>query len=278
MSSQLTQAAKASSTTPATVQSQNTVSKLLERQADQIAAALPRFMDPDHFRRVILTEVRRTPKLMQCDPMTVIASCMLAAQLGLEPGPLGQCYLIPRKNKGRQECQFQWGYKGLLAMAHRSGDISDITVEVVYENDDFSRRLGDDAEIYHKPAEWGTDRGKPIGYYAVLRTKNGGTYRDAMSRQEIEAHARKFSDSYGKSFSPWNDHFDEMAKKTLLKRVLKLAPMSIDFARGIETDGAAPQGITKDMADLQDVDMGIIDVDGETVPDDQGAGAANVQE
>lgn len=230
---------------------------MLDKQAPAIAAALPKFMDPDHFRRVLMTEIRRTPKLMQCHPMTVIGSCMLAAQLGLEPGPLGQCYLIPRNNRktSQMECNFQWGYKGLLAMVHRSGEVADVTVEAVHEHDDFAVRLGDDPSIHHVPAKWGTDRGEAIGYYAVIRTQNGGTYRKTMGREEIEAHAKQFSESYGRgTSSPWSTNFDAMAKKTVLLQVMKLAPMSIDMHRKVETDGATRRSVDPDLVSFGDDD------------------------
>ena len=235
---------------------------LLEAQAPQFALALPKFMDVDHFKRVVMTEVRRTPALLECEPVTVIAACMLAAQLGMEPGPLGQCYLLPRNNHktGQKECNFQLGYKGALALAHRSGEIADITCEAVHEHDDFARELGDNARIHHVPAPWGKDRGEAIGYYAVVRTKNGGTYRAAMSREEVLAHARQFSEAFRKGdpqYGPWHKHFDEMSRKTVLLRALKLAPMAVDIARGLAQDGTTHRDV---IAEMSAADQGADDV------------------
>lgn len=241
------------------------VLRMIENQAPQFALALPKFIDPDHFKRVVLTEVRRTPKLLECDPMTVVASCMLAAQLGMEPGPLGQCYLLPRWNKktGKTECNFQLGYKGALALAHRSGEIADVICEAVHANDEFARELGDTPRIVHNPAPWGEDRGEVIGYYAIVRTQNGGTYRDAKSYDEVQAHAKKYSEAFKKGdpkFGPWAQNFDAMARKTVLLQALKLAPMSVDIAKGIAEDDATTHALLDDLG-------AAVEADAEIVPD-----------
>lgn len=212
---------------------------LVGRMAPEIAKALPRVITPERFTRIALTALSSNPKLASCSQNSFLGALMQAAQLGLEPNtPLGQAYLIPYGN----ECQFQLGYKGILDLVHRSGDISTVAAYTVHENDKFEYSYGLEPVLIHKPAM--QDRGAAIAYYAYYKTRDGGFGFEVMSRDDVEKHAKRFSKAYGSG--PWRDHFDEMAKKTVLKKALKYAPVKTDFARAIETDGA------RVLADLND--------------------------
>ncbi len=179
---------------------------------------------------------------------------MTAAQLGLEPNtPLGQAYLIPYKNKGVLECQFQIGYKGLIDLAYRSGEVEIIQAQVAFENDEFDYELGLDPKLKHKPAK--ENRGKPIYYYAIFKTKSGGYGFEVMSFHDIKLHAKKYSQSYSSEYSPWQKNFDEMAKKTVLKRVLKYAPLKSDFVRAIAVDETVKKEISDDMYTVPAVEL-----------------------
>ena len=171
---------------------------------------------------------------------------MTAAQLGMEPNtPLGQAYLLPYWN-GRNncyECQFQLGYKGLLDLAYRSGDISSIQAQIVYENDDFSYAYGLEPELKHIPAK--ADRGDPTHVYAVFRTKLDGFGYEVASIEDIRTHAQRYSKSFGTG--PWQTNFEEMAKKTVLKRVLKYAPLKSEFVRKLVQDETIKTSIDADM-------------------------------
>lgn len=211
-----------------------------------IAAALPSVMTPERFTRIALSAVSGNPKLAACAPESFLAAMMTAAQLGLEPNtPLGQAYLIPY---GKQ-CQFQLGYKGLIDLAWRSGEVADIQAEVVYQNDLWEYELGLNPKLRHVPAD--SNRGDPVRYYAVIRTKDGGSISAVMSAADVLTHAKKYSKSY--SSGPWQTNFDEMAKKTVLKRALKYAPLKSDFVRGIVQDGAVKDQISDDMATIPNV-------------------------
>jgi recombination protein RecT len=177
--------------------------------------------------------------------MSLAASVMLAAQLGLEPGTFGHCYLIPY---GR-DCQFQIGYRGLLELVRRSGQVVSINCEPVYAKDEFSIVLGLDHTITHRPFLDG-DRGDLKLVYAVAKLKDGGVQTAWMTAAEIQAHRRKFSKNNSKNHpSPWDTDFVEMAKKTVLKRLCKTLPISVDILRPIETDGARPTNIAADMVE-----------------------------
>lgn len=227
-----------------------TMKNYVEKMKGEIEKALPSVMTAERFTRITLSALSANPQLMACTPSSFLGAMMTAAQLGVEPNtPLGQAYLIPYKNKGRDECQFQLGYKGLIDLAYRSGEISTISAHEVCENDTFEYELGLEPKLKHIPAKSG--RGKTTMYYAIFKTKDGGYGFEVMSREDIEAHARKTSQAYGSAYSPWSKWFDEMAKKTVLKKCLKYAPLKSDFMRGLSNDESIKNNISADMGEVQ---------------------------
>lgn len=238
----------------------SSIQDYIEVMSPAIKAALPSVMTPERFSRITLSALSSNPKLKECTPQSFLGAMMTAAQLGLEPNtPLGQAYLIPFKNHGRMECSFQMGYKGLIDLAYRSGEVSIIQAHTVYENDEFTYELGLDPQLKHIPAK--RNRGEPIAFYAMFKTKSGGYGFQVMSLEDVKAHAQKFSKSFGSG--PWQTNFEEMAKKTVLKKVLKYAPLKSDFVRGLAQDGSVKTEIAEDMADIPDVSE-YIEVDPET--------------
>lgn len=215
----------------------------------EIAKALPSVMTPERFTRITLSALSSNPDLQQCTPQSFLGAMMTAAQLGVEPNtPLGQAYLLPYRNKGVMECQFQLGAKGLVDLAYRSGEISVIQAHTVYSNDEFQYEFGLDPKLVHKPAM--KDRGEPVAFYAMFKMKDGGYGFEVMSVEDVRAHAKKYSKSYNSQFSPWATSFEEMGKKTLIKRVLKYAPLKSDFARQLATDETIKTEISPDMLDV----------------------------
>lgn len=216
----------------------------------EIKKALPSVMTPERFSRIVLSALSTTPKLQECTPSSFLGAMMTAAQLGVEPNtPLGQAYLIPRWSgkQQRNECTFQLGYKGLIDLAYRSGEVSTIAAHTVYQNDDFSFELGLEPKLHHVPAL--SDRGEPIAFYALYKTKDGGYGFEVMSVEDVRKHAQKFSEAVKKGFSsPWDTNFEEMAKKTVLKRVLKYAPLKTDFVRGMAYDDT-----TRNVSNAEDI-------------------------
>ena len=240
-----------------------TMQAYIKKMENEIAKALPSVITPERFTRITLSALSANPTLQQCSPQSFLGAMMTAAQLGVEPNtPLGQAYLIPFKNKGRMECQFQLGYKGLIDLAYRSGEISVIQAHTVYENDDFEFELGLDPKLKHVPYK-GVDKGEPIYFYAVFKLKDGGYGFEVMSTEEVRAHAAKYSQSYNSQFSPWKTNFEEMAKKTVLKRALKYAPMKSDFVRQADSDETVKTKISDDMFSVPPVyyDAEAYDVD-----------------
>ncbi len=136
----------------------------------------------------------------------------------------------------------------MIDLAHRSGEFLTIQAYEVYENDEFEYEYGLDPKLYHKPAM--TDRGNVICYYALYKLQNGGNGFEIISKEDVARHAKKYSQSHGSKYSPWTNNFDEMAKKTILKKVLKYAPIRVEFQRGIAEDGTIKTEIDEDMSDI----------------------------
>ena len=227
----------------------HTIKDYINAMSGEIAKALPQVMTPERFTRIALSAVSNTPKLGSCTPQSFLGAMMNAAQLGLEPNtPLGQAYLIPFENrkKGVTECQFQIGYKGLIDLAYRSGEVKMIDAQTVYENDEFEYELGMDPVLKHKPAR--TNRGNPIYFYATFKLTNGGQGFQVMSIEDVQEHAKKYSKTYNNG--PWQTNFEEMAKKTVLKKLLKYAPLKTEFVKQVTSDETIKTSISDNMEDV----------------------------
>lgn len=228
-----------------------TMQAYIKAMEPAIKKALPSVITPERFTRMVLSALSSTPKLAECSPQSFLAAMMTAAQLGVEPNTaLGQAYLLPYRNHGQMECQFQLGYKGLIDLAYRSGEVSVIQAHTVYENDVFECELGMDPKLRHVPAK--ADRGEAVAYYAMFKTKDGGYGFEVMSVDDVQRHAQRYSKSYGSGSSPWRSNFDEMAKKTVLKRALKYAPLKSDFVRGVAQDETIKAELSDEMYAVPD--------------------------
>lgn len=224
--------------------------QMIKVMQPEIEKALPSVITPERFTRMVLTAVSTTPQLANCTQDSFMGAMMSAAQLGLEPNtPLGQAYIIPYRDrsKGVMQAQFQIGYKGLIDLAHRSGEFKSIDARVVYENDTFEYEYGLEPKLIHKPAT--TNRGKAIFYYACYTLVNGGFGFEVMSVEDVKEHRRKYSKA---RTSPWDTNFDEMARKTVLKRVLKYAPIKTEFAKQVNADNTTKTTLSDSMIDEQD--------------------------
>lgn len=229
---------------------QKTMQQYIKSMEGEIKKALPSVITPERFTRMTLSALSVNPKLASCTPKSFLGAMMSAAQLGLEPNtPLGQAYLIPYKNRGVDEVQFQIGYKGLIDLAYRSGEVELVQAHIVYENDTFECEYGLDPKLVHKPAD--KDRGEPIKVYALFKTKSGGYGFEVMSMDDVRNHAEKYSQAYKSGFSPWKTNFEEMAKKTALKRVLKYAPLKSDFVKAVVQDETIKTDLSEDMYEVK---------------------------
>ena len=219
----------------------------------EIKKALPSVITLERFTRIALSALNNTPQLRACTPISFLAALMNAAQLGLEPNtPLGQAYLIPYKNKGTMECQFQIGYKGLIDLAYRNGRMQTIQAQAVYENDYFEYEYGLEPKLVHRPAF--EDRGEIKYFYGIFRTENGGYGFSVMSKADMDLYAKTYSKAFDSGYSPWKTSYEEMAKKTVIKQALKYAPIKTDFQRALSTDETIKQ-LSDDMFSVANEDV-----------------------
>nr|DAT80016.1 MAG TPA: RecT protein [Caudoviricetes sp.] len=231
-----------------------TIFDVIQAGAKQFATALPKHINSDRFVRIAITTIRQNPKLAQCSQESLLGALMVSAQLGLEPGTLGQCYLIPFENKrmGTVECQFQIGYKGLIELLRRSGQLSDIYSYTVYENDDFNIEYGLSRTLTHKPNF--DERGEIKGFYAVAILKDGTKAFEYMTKEEIVKHEEKYRKGSYKN-DVWNKNFEEMAQKTVVKKLLKWLPVSVEFLDMINKDEKSFKTVNEKSTDLKDVEV-----------------------
>ena len=207
-----------------------------------------------------LSALNTTPKLAECSQMSFLGALMNAAQLGLEPNtPLGQAYLIPYKNKGKLECQFQIGYKGLIDLANRNDNFQTVQARCVYENDAFRYEYGFESKSSPHPSE--RKQRKTDFRICYVETVNGGFGFEVMSKEDIDNHARQFSQSFGSSYSPWKTNYEAMAMKTVIKKCLKYAPLKTDFVMQMSNDESIKSEINVDMSEVvnEQEDPNIID-------------------
>jgi recombination protein RecT len=215
---------------------------------EQIQSALPRQLTAERFTRVALTSLRKTPALLDCAPASVVGSIIQAAQLGLEPdGVLGQAYLIPYKG----ECQLQVGYRGFINLSRRSGEIKSFSPQIVREGDAFRYEYGTEAYLRHKPAE-DNDEAPITHVYAVVEYTNGGTDFEVMSKVGVE---KIRATSKAPNSPAWKEHWGEMAKKTVMRRLAKRLPMAAEesaLVKAAVLDEMADAGVSQESSKLID--------------------------
>lgn len=215
-----------------------TIYDIIKAGEKQFAAALPKHLNSERFTRIAITTIRQNPKLAECNAESLLGSLMTIAQLGLEPGVLGQCYLIPFKNNklGTIECQFQLGYKGMIELLRRTGQLSDIYAYTVYSNDEFSIEYGLERTLKHIPAFTNPEgRGEIVGFYSVAILKDGTRAFEYMTKREVIDHEEKYRKGNFKN-DIWNKNFEEMALKTVTKKMLKWLPISVEMIENLRKD------------------------------------------
>jgi recombination protein RecT len=232
------------------------VRKLLERFKPQMALALPRHLNPDRMLRVALTAIQRNPKLLECTQTSLLAAIMQGAQLGLETdGVLGEAHLVPYG----KTVQFIPGYKGLMKLARNSREISTIFASEVYLKDTFSFAYGLDPKLDHVPS-YEEEAGPIIAFYAVSKLKDGGAQFLVMWKRQVEAIRNKSAGyiaakKYDKE-SPWETHFAEMGKKTVIRRLCKLLPSSVELQKAVALDELAEAGVDQNLESFIDITAG----------------------
>lgn len=254
------------------------VKQFFESQKGTLAAVLPRHVSPDRMLKIALGALRTTPKLMECTVESLMGAVVQCSQLGLEPNtPLGHAYLIPFEKKKKVggewvtekvETQIVIGYKGLIDLARRSGQVVSIAAHAVYEHDHFDYAFGLDEKLEHKPAM--SARGRVIAFYAVAKLVGGGHAFEVMSAEqvnEIRDASQNYKFARDKEKTVWGQHYEEMGRKTVLRRLFKYLPVSIELASAAALDDVGASGRSQALDTVLDGDY-ITPTDDE--PDDDG--------
>lgn len=247
---------------------------MIDRYKPQLAAALPRSMTADRFARIVMTEVRKNPKLAECTTQSFLGAVFTAAQIGLEIGAhLGEAFVIPFRNtkKGTVEATLLIGYKGMVKLMWDSEQIASLSEVIVHAKDAIEYRQGDDEKILHGPyappvevlakaadpkakltaeEREALDPGPPIAYYAIIKTKNGGRRRAFMWVSEVNAHRDRYARNADDADSVWRTNPDAMALKTVIRKAAKLAPRAVErpsLQQAIALDELAEAGVSQDL-------------------------------
>ena len=260
------------------------IAHLLRAKQGEIAKMLPRHLNAERLLKVAQIAATTTPALAECDVPSLIGAIGQCAQMGLEPNTvLGHAYLVPFNTKRKdsnggerwvKSVQVIVGYKGLIDLARRSGQIVSIAAHEVCQNDKFDLVYGLDEKLVHAPALG--ERGEIIGFYAIAKLRDGGHAFEFMSRLQVER-IRDGSQGWQQALKwhkeashPWSAHFIEMGRKTVIRRLAKYLPLSIEFQTASQLDELAANG--KDQAlDTLDIDATLVQADSES----QGYGDAD---
>jgi len=204
---------------PVSREKMDTFKGLVESRRDAIQAMLPKHLSAERICRVAIMAASRNPLLLECDQASIVRAVMTASQLGLEPGsPIGGAHLVPFRNgrTGKHEAQLIIDYRGLIDLARRSGNIVSIEAHVVHKADRFTCQFGLDAKLEHEPSWTAEDPGPMVAVYAVAKLKDGGEQAEVMTRAQVDAIRKRSRASDG---GPWVTDYDEMARKTVVKRL-----------------------------------------------------------
>lgn len=237
---------------------------LLQKMKGQIEIALPKHMTAERMIRVGLTAVQKTPRLKECSPLSIVGCIVQASQLGLEPdGVLGQAYMVPYNNRktGQKEAQLQIGYRGFITLARRSGEVSNVYSELVYQCDFFNVMLGTGKKLEHVPdyenetrGELDPETGQLIGLrgaYAVVIYKDGATDFEYMPLRELY---RIRASSKAADDGPWVTHPAEMFRKCPIRKLAKRLPLSPEFMKAAAHDEHVDAGVMTATSELVDID------------------------
>lgn len=215
---------------------------LLKHAWPRMAAVMPKHMSADRMYQLALSTYNQTPELAECSPQSVLGCLMKCTALGLEPSAvdgLGRAYILPYYNKktNHKEAQLIIGYKGILDLARRSGQIVDISARAVHEGDFFEYEYGINESIRHIPSP-DYDGTQPLTHvYVVAHFKDGGHYIDVMTKKEVDAVRSRSKTS---KFGPWVTDYEAMARKTVIRRAFPYMPVSVEVQADVISDERTP--------------------------------------
>lgn len=238
------------------------VKDLLESMTPEIAKALPAHVTAERMARITLTQCRATPGLLACSAESLVGAVLTCAQLGMEPGPTQEAYLIPQGG----QVVFRLGYKGMAKLFWQHPLAAYLSTATVRVGDEFDYDLGTSPHLLHKPNK--KDRGEPEGHwYAVFRLINGGFGFAVLDTPEVERRRRTSKQPNGFG---WADNYNQMAEKSCLRDMFDTMPKSAEIARALAWDGGVRTDLDPDaIDDAPTVDDDTIEVQGVEL-DEQG--------
>lgn len=219
----------------------------------RIAAVLPKHVTPDRMLKALMVAASKTPALFECTEESICKSLMDASSLGLDcSGTLGSGHLIPfNRNvkvgnnwQKRKECQFIPGYRGLIDLARRGGQIATISAHPVYVQDKFALQYGTDEKIVHEPHLGADRRDEFVCFYAVAVLRDGTKQSEVMTLADVEKirDAAMAKNRQTDASGPWKDHFAEMGRKTVVRRICKYLPLSPELEKAFDLEDEAFEG------------------------------------
>lgn len=226
MSNELAVREESRALTPAQQRTEHIRQALVQR----LPSILPNGMSEERFAAVTVQAIAKNPDLLNADPATVIMASLEAAQLGLEPtGSLSRAWMVTYGEKA----QLMIGYQGLIDLARRSGEVKKVVARVVYDGDVFAVEYGTNESITHTPALATSDPSAITHVYAIAWLANGDTSFDVMTKEQVDAiRARSRSANKG----PWVTDYAEMAKKTVVRRLMKALPLTAEVMDAVQRD------------------------------------------
>jgi recombination protein RecT len=214
-------------------------------------------LDPRTLVRIALRELQSDSKLRQCSPESFYLALTAAAQLGLEPtGVTGEAYLVPFNvkvgdNRWEKRVQLIPGYQGLAKLVYQTGKVQELWADVVHANDHFRVVRGSDPRLEHEPVIVG-ERGELVAAYACARlAPHGGVRFEVLTREDVDK--IKSASKQGHT-GPWVEWYDEMAKKSAVRRLCKLLPKTHLLAKAVAYDNAVEAGDVQRIPQILDVE------------------------
>lgn len=230
---------------------QATLKNFLESAAvkAKLAEVANKVLKPEDLIRMALMAISRNPDIAKCTQASIVRALIDAAELGIQPGgTMGRGYLVPRMNKkvtpAAMECCFDPGWRGLIDVARRSGQIARIEAHVVYQRDVFRVTYGVESKIIHEPALDG-DAGPIVAAYAVAFFKDGTYQAEVLRKADLD----KIKKSSASQNGPWATWYDEMARKSAVRRLAKYLPYDSQLEKALEkaTDAEVEDPMVQDV-------------------------------
>ncbi len=235
-------AQRASNTHIQQARPQNGIAALLDQNWDRIAAVMPSHMSSERLFQLAVSAINQTPQLAEATPQSLLSCVMKCSALGLEPSAvdgLGRAYILPYRSRGQVNAQLIVGYRGLIDLARRSGQLKSIHAQAVYEGDEFS--CWEDEAGQHFKFVPGRDnphtKDKLTDVYVCAQLMDGGFVFERMTKAEVEAIRKR---SKAATSGPWVTDYEEMAKKTVIRRASKYLPLSTQAQTAVAADETTP--------------------------------------